>query len=252
MAWFGPHGDCMCCYCRCFGTSMARGRSFLGTPTLKVVISDVPDTYGPFDIFTENFSPSYFRETWSFSGLSSINGTYFTSVPKKTSACIIDWQDSLGTTTKNYSQTVIRRQLQDSSSCTVVATTSNFSTRFLTIARTKLRFDQVVDFTPDGDAGDIIITIGTGGDPVLTIGTPSPTVIGIFGRVILKCKYDYDYTLSEEDNRMIHGISTPTWSAASGEIKFTRAYRTAEKCGFGVEYPVFDNFGTITAELLNL
>jgi hypothetical protein len=87
MAWFGPSGNCGCCpVCDCLD-GLTEARRFNGTPTVKVVISDVLDEF-EYQTTTYFSFPSAWRDRVKISGVSSIAGTYFFELTKTASGCI--------------------------------------------------------------------------------------------------------------------------------------------------------------------
>jgi len=85
MGWHGPRGDCGCCGCECFADPGFFSRSFIGTPTVKVVVSGLPATidhsYVQVRANSFEFVNRIFRTV--ISGLDQLNGTYFFEMTKK-------------------------------------------------------------------------------------------------------------------------------------------------------------------------
>lgn len=114
--WFGPSGDCGCCgSCDCLD-GLTQARQFSGTPTVKVVISDVLDE---FEYQVTNFFsfPSAYRDSYKISGLSSIEGTYFFELTKTASGCIDLTNGSYESQTIGSATVEVTRQIINGSTC---------------------------------------------------------------------------------------------------------------------------------------
>lgn len=117
MGWFGPRGNCGCCLqgCDCLD-GLTEARRFTGTPTVKVVISDVLDEF-EYQQTTYFSFPLAYRDTYKFSGVSSIAGTYFFELLKTESGCIDLINNSSETQTIGSVTIEVTRQIINGTTC---------------------------------------------------------------------------------------------------------------------------------------
>jgi hypothetical protein len=234
---------CPCCSsCNCFWSGEPT-RSFVGTPTVKVVIAGVPDTISPVSVWATFSSLREYVPT----GLSAINGTYFFPVSKQSNGCIIDSMSSgspaaFATELIDYDSDLTTTTYDGS--CYVTGSSTTSSTQQASIAIFKHS-----TFYAGGNPGDILIFLSAGESSAI-----QGVYYGLTAGLQLQCMNDYDYTAvssSVENLVTIYPGYQPTWPRNSGDIKLSVGERAA-RCSLSAINYRFENAGTITAELLDL
>lgn len=238
MAWFGPKlCNCGCvhgCDCQDGGVS----RNFSGTPTVRAVVSGVPDTY-EFEIFRYTGTDRVWVKV-TITGLSQINGTYLRELPVS-NGCI---DESVFTITQNHPKSCsahyLRRFVSGTSGCTIVGTseqTFNFNAGITILA------------SGFGDLGEKYIESSVSG---LVSWAGFNFTLG--GRQRLRCKWGYDPTLDTDPATITPQTYPPQpYDPSLQEVLISYAPTNEDRCGMLVvsSDPIIEAIGTITAEIID-
>ena len=180
MTWHGPRGTCGCCKpCECpDGGNLSR--QFTKSPTVKVVISNLPATY-VFE-YEVTFSTTTFYDTITIDGLDCLNGTYLFEYGIDANTGCVDWSIPLSPTEScTFNEESVFRTLSGTSGCYVASssTTNNTGTIELSIAYYDRGF---------GNSGWQSTTEAVGANPGWKI----------YGESVAECRFDYDASLTPD------------------------------------------------------
>lgn len=240
MAWFGPRGDCGCCGvgpphlpCLC-PDNQTQSRGFLGTPTVRAIISGLP-LLVEFDCTWASPLGQTYWTTITITGLNQMNGTYMWELPK--SGNCIDLSQSLLPQSHNFSisqYTFNRILTSGTSACNVVTTTDNSTPMSASVT---------------------MFAHGSGAAPYVTISSGISQRFSLLGRQNHFCEHLFDATA--DPTEMQFGISVGTgasimFSPADQEIQMLHLNNSAGRDCVTGDLAIFSVAGSIESEILDI
>lgn len=219
---------CPCCGCESNGGSYP---GFDNIPTVRIIISGLPDEIGPFYRWARSPGGIWTRHEYYIRDLDLANGTYFWTLEKEGAKCIKKQPYGfLESMTIKLDEEI---RTEGSTQCGFVGTTTDLKTPSLTITET----------IADGDDFGLQIVCAVGGIFTMRgeIEFNGPT---------------FDMSTTTEDNTLIFaGFANLVWPRSSGDIKLRRIALAADTCGISAEDAsglVEGTVGSITAEIIDL
>jgi hypothetical protein len=230
--WFGPR-ECACdCIikCGCGDDPILPSMSFIGTPTIRIVVSGMPASYAWIDRINRiSFNE---RNQWDLVGLNGINGTYFIELPKVNGFCIDKTANESFSSPVTYTQNRIRENSPIGDICNINFTETTTASRTASVSGSSV-----------------------GGSLSFSIAASLSDFYEIRGTVLFECP-SYDTADAIGNNTINGGFTTnKTWPYSSGEIRIIRRAISTATCGDPQEDAsgeVFAVVGTIVAEMLDL
>jgi hypothetical protein len=244
MTWHGPQGSCGCCKCDCIGGGSSR--RFSNEPTVKVVVSGLPEVYS-FDSTSPSSASTRTYSSVTITGLDTANGTYF--LPFQKSANCIDYGVSVPPPSpidfSSVDVSVVARTLSGSSGCYVSATSTYNESPGLRLA-------SVLDRTAPPPYG-VSTTIFNQYEHPDTSMRYGAFLYDIIGLSFAECKDDYDPAITTAQiTRSLFITSTVVTKNASEQKIYIATYPVLiSACATATAYNLIE-IGSITTELLDL